>query len=64
MAGSALLLAAAGIRDIPRRCTCDWDQPVWARPPRLRRWTLASTDPSCIVHGEPQTDPATGGTTT
>jgi hypothetical protein len=46
---------AAGIRDIPRRCICAWDEPIWGRPPHLRRWTLARTDPLCLVHGTPET---------
>ena len=45
---------AAGIRDISRRCICDWDQPDWRLAPHLRRWTLARTDPLCLVHGHAQ----------
>lgn len=47
-----MITIAAGIRDIPRRCACDWDAPDYLKTPGRRWWTLKRPDPSCVLHGK------------
>lgn len=43
-----VLERAVSIRDIPRRCACDWR--LNSRPAVREPWERTSTQPGCLVH--------------